>query len=74
MAYPTGCTLYIRESEGLPVGIQLVCGIWEEEKTLALMGVIERCWNNRPSQSAPLARPGDFISEKQRLGIANPPH
>jgi Asp-tRNA(Asn)/Glu-tRNA(Gln) amidotransferase A subunit family amidase len=57
----------VDESEGLPVGIQLVCGIWEEEKTLALMGVIERCWNNHPNQIAPLSRPGDFIAAKQRL-------
>ncbi|PLW56926.1 hypothetical protein PCANC_01242 [Puccinia coronata f. sp. avenae] len=57
----------VEESEGLPVGIQLVCGIWEEEKTLALMGVIERCWNNHPNQIAPLSRPGDFIAAKQRL-------
>ncbi|EFP89215.2 uncharacterized protein PGTG_15056 [Puccinia graminis f. sp. tritici CRL 75-36-700-3] len=64
----------IEESEGLPVGIQLVCGLWEEEKTLALMGVIERSWNNRPNQNAPLSRPGDFIAEKQRLGIANSRH
>ncbi|POW13743.1 hypothetical protein PSHT_07605 [Puccinia striiformis] len=64
----------IEESEGLPVGIQLVCGLWEEEKTLALMGIIEKCWNNRPNQNAPLSRPGDFIAEKQRIGIANPHH
>jgi hypothetical protein len=64
----------IEESEGLPIGIQLVCGLWEEEKTLALMGVIERSWNNRPNQNAPLSRPGDFIAEKQRLGIANSRH
>jgi len=64
----------VHESDGLPVGIQLVCGIWEEEKTLALMGIIEKSWNNRPNQSAPLPRPGDFIAEKQRLGVADSHH
>ncbi|WAQ81752.1 hypothetical protein PtA15_2A63 [Puccinia triticina] len=71
MAQVTKLLPTIEESEGLPVGIQLVCGMWEEEKTLALMGVIEKSWNNRPNQNAPLSRPGDFIAEKQRVGIAN---
>ncbi|POV98835.1 hypothetical protein PSTT_14160, partial [Puccinia striiformis] len=60
----------VEETEGLPVGIQLVCGFLEEEKTLALMGIIVKSWNNRPKQTAPLPKPGDFLGKKQGLGVA----
>jgi hypothetical protein len=61
----------VEESEGLPVGIQIVCGVWEEEKTLALMGIIVKSWNSVPNQTAPLTRPGDFIAQKQRVNDTN---
>ncbi|KAA1083569.1 hypothetical protein PGT21_004058 [Puccinia graminis f. sp. tritici] len=61
----------VEESEGLPVGIQIVCGLWEEEKTLALMGIIVKSWESVPNQTAPLTRPGDFIAQKKRVHVTN---
>ncbi|MBW0481665.1 hypothetical protein O181_021380 [Austropuccinia psidii MF-1] len=67
--------------EGLPIGIQVVCGVWEEEKVLGIMGLIEKNWNNIPSftnekETATdkctkidtyerLVKSGDFISKRR---------
>ncbi|KAI8456482.1 amidase signature domain-containing protein [Phakopsora pachyrhizi] len=59
--------------EGLPVGVQLVCGIWEEEKVLGLMGVIEDSLNQRDrfieqeegeSRSRLRKIPGDYLCKR----------
>lgn len=54
----------VEETEGLPVGIQVVCGLWEEEKTLGLMGVIDKSRRANPCHRADLTKPGKFIGEK----------
>ncbi|KAH9824207.1 amidase signature domain-containing protein [Melampsora americana] len=45
--------------EGLPVGIQVVGGSWEEEKVLGIMKVIEECWNDDEK----LVQPGSFLKQ-----------
>lgn len=57
----------VEETHGLPVGIQIVCGLWEEEKALALMGIIKKCCNNHPNSSSYCRKLGDFISQKTEL-------
>ncbi|KAG0144560.1 hypothetical protein CROQUDRAFT_672323 [Cronartium quercuum f. sp. fusiforme G11] len=46
---------------GLPVGIQVVGGAWEEEKVLGIMKIVEGCWED----SENLFKPGSFLRSKE---------
>ncbi|GAA5849475.1 hypothetical protein JCM8547_000465 [Rhodosporidiobolus lusitaniae] len=39
--YGTGGICDAKEMEGLPVGVQVVCGMWEEEKAVEVMKVVD---------------------------------
>lgn len=48
------------QMEGLPVGIQVVGGMWEEEKVLGIMKIIESCWEDDVDR----VRPGSFLNKE----------
>lgn len=53
---------------GLPVGIQVVGGAWEEEKILGIMKIIEGCWED----SEDFVRPGSFLKQEGLMDAGGP--